>query len=370
METLTPINKLNAARRVQQTLKNNPDDIHALLELAAMLGTLKEPDLDRKRQILHKVLSLDPVNEQARQMLLEMDRAELHAHHPQPPAQRSPTVSTPPVTEQLATPLVSRYSIIHQFLIYPLLAIAALLMLLAVGEWEVFSVFAVCFLLLLIPLWFVSAVLQVSSAGIQISRLYGVYRREIDWTEIDGIKPAVMGVGIRVSAADGGSLTISSQMSGYAAIVEILWKMRPDLFEMTGAKTFQKGFLAKYGLFFFLVPATPLALGGIFVPPFLPGILATVVIFILWRTALHGVHLVKVDENRLSTRSFRKNQEITVEQIRDINMVTVRNRRGVAKSMVQIELDEENKILLSGFSEGNEIMYGFLRNWWGAYQHS
>jgi len=362
------IDKFNTAKRLQKILKKDPHNIPALLELAALHEELKEPDAEAKRKVLQVVLSLDPVNERARQMLREMDRAKIHGGSSQPAAPTSPAVTVSSVIDPLAAPLVSRYSILHQFLVYPLLAIAAWLMLQSVGDWEVFIVFAVCSLLLLIPLWFITAVVQVSSASIQLSRLYGVYRREIEWAEIDKVKPAAMGVGMKISAVDGRSLTISSQMSRYPAIVEILWKMRPDLFEVTEAKTFQKGFLAKYGLFFFLIPATPLALGGILVPPFIPGILVTIAVFFVWKYALQGVHLVKVEQNRLSTRSFRRHLDLTVEQIQNINMVTVRNRRGIAKNMVQIEVDKDHKVLLSGFPEGNEILYGFLKNWWSEYQ--
>jgi hypothetical protein len=238
----------------------------------------------------------------------------------------------------------------------------------AFGDWLPFIFFTIGFLLLLIPVWFVSAVATVSSSGIRLSRFFGAYRRELEWNEIERIKPAILGVGMKLFTTDGRMMTISSQMMGYPVLVEILQELRPDLFDMNGLKVFQKGLLAKYGLFFILIPATPMALGAVFVPPFLPGIFVAVLIFYLWSYALNGVYKVKVEENRLSIRSFRRKHELTAQQIKDIRMVTRYNRRGVATNFIQIEMPDQNGILFTGFPEGNEMMFGFLKNWWGANQ--
>jgi hypothetical protein len=144
--------------------------------------------------------------------------------------------------------------------------------------------------------------------------------------------------------------------------------MRPDLFDTKGVKIFQKGFFAKYRLFIVLIPVTPMALGAVLVPPFLPGIVVAIVVFFLWRYALNGVYLVKVEENRLFIQSFRKKHELTARQIKEIKMVTRYNRRGVATNFIRIETPNQTDILFNGFSEGNEIIFGFLKNWWGAYQ--
>jgi hypothetical protein len=364
MNAVNSIDELKEAKRLQQALRANPNDIDSQLKLAAKLTR----DLDLKRKVLNRILTLEPANKTASEMLLEMDRVAIGGDAPE----RSSTVILPhpPAIEPSEKPLKLRYSIIHRLLVYPVLAVSILLLFMSVGEWDVFGVFAVFFLLLLIPLWFVSAVLEVSSMGLHLSRLFGVFRREMEWIEIQRIEPGPMGVGMKLSAADGRSLMVSSQLHGYSSLVKILNNARPDLFEVTAARIFQKSFLAKYGLFFFLVPATPLALGGIFVPPFLPGILITLVIFFLWRYALQAVYLIQMDQNRLSTRSFVKSREFSVQQIRNIDIVTVRNRRGVAQSLVQIEFTDASKLTLSGFPEGNELLYGFMKNWWQKNKNS
>ena len=353
---------------MQRKLRKDPNDIEALLQLADMLGRLREPDLEQKRKVLHRVISLEPASQKARQMLFEMDRAAIGGD----PARLSAAVilTSQSVAEVSEKPLKLRYSIVHQLWFYPILAFSILLMLMAAGEWDVFGVFAGFFLLLLIPVWFLSAVLEVSGSGLHLSRLFGVYRREMEWKEIERVEPAFMGVGMRLTANDGRRITISSQLHGYSSFVGILHNARPDLFNGTAMRGFQKGFLAKYGLLLFLILATPMALGGVFVPPFLPGILISIVVFFLWRSALQAVYLVRVDEGRLLIRSFIQSRELTAPQIMSIDPVTVYNRRGVAKSSIRIELKDESTFKVSGFPEGTEILYGFLKNWWSAYQNS
>ncbi len=371
MNAVNLINELNDVKRLRQALKRNPNDIDSQLKLVAKV---KDPEL--KRKVLNRVLTLEPINQTARDMLLELDRAEMGGgYFPSiPSAVSMPLNSSPEAIGSLEQAqqkvLVLRYSISHQLLFYAVLAFSIQLLFMSVGEWDVFGAFAVFFLLLLIPLWFVSAVLEVSSLGLHLSRLFGFFRREMKWTEIQRIEPGPMGVGMRLTAIDGRSLMISSQLHGYSSLVEILHNARPDLFKVTAGRIFQKSLLAKYGLFFFLVPATPLAMGGIIVPPFLPGILITVVVFYLWRSLLQAVYMIRMDENKLSTRSFIKSREFSVQQIASIDIVTVYNRRGVAKSSVQIELKDESQLTLSGFPEGNELLYGFLKNWWEGYQNN
>jgi hypothetical protein len=367
MDAVNPIDKFNTAKQVQHRLRKDPNDIEALLQLAVMPETLKEPDLNQKRKVLHRVLALEPANRQARQILFEMDRAAIGGDVSRLSAA---VILTPqPLIGSSETPLKLRYSIVYQILVYAFLAFSILLLFMAAGEWEGFGVFAVPFLLLLIPVWFISAILEISDSGLSLSRLFGVYRREMEWKEIEQIWPAPMGTGMRLTGTDGRSLTISSQMNEYSSVVEILRNARSDLFEVTSEQIFQKGFLAKYGRFFFLVPATPLALGGILVPPFLGGILITVVVFFLWRSALQAVFLIRVDENRLFVSSFFKKRTFAAQQIQNMEMVTVRNRRGVSKSLVRVELKDGSWFTASGFAEGNKILYGSLKNWWNVYQN-
>lgn len=368
MSITNSLHRLNTAQQLRQKLDRDPSNVAALLETAAMLGTFSETDLELKRKVLKRVLFLEPANPKARQMLFEMDRAEIGGEASRLSA--AVILTDPSSNDLLEKPLKLRYSILHQFLVYPVVAFTMLLMFMAFGEWDVFFVFTAFLFVLLVPIWFVSAVLEVGNSSIRLSRWFGVYRREMEWSEIETIQPAIMGVGLKLTAGDGRSVSISSQMHGYSSFVEILRQRRPNLFDMTGGKIFQKGFFAKYGVSFLLILTTPMALSAVVVPPFIPGILLTALTFYLWKSALQSIHLVKVEEDSLSVKSLRKSHELTVRQIKNIDMVTARNRRGVSKSMVRIELNGEGTFTLSGFPEGNEIVYGFLKNWWSGYQTS
>jgi hypothetical protein len=46
------------------------------------------------------------------------------------------------------------------------------------------------------------------------------------------------------------------------------------------------------------------------------------------------------------------------------------NRKGVATHFVQVTLPDASKIELTGFPEGNEILYGSLKSWWTAAQNT
>ena len=228
MDAATPIDKFNAAKRVQQRLRKDPNDIEALLQLAAVLGALKTPDVKEKRKVLQRVLSLEPANRQARQMLFEMDRAAIGGD---PSRLSAAVILTDPATNPIPEkPLRLRYSIIHQVLVYALIAFGAFLMLSSLRKPEVLAIVAAFLVFLLIPLWFVSVVIEIGDTELNISRLFGVARTEILWKEIQEFKPHALGQGIQIITRDGRVAEISAQIMGYSSLIEILRQMRPDLF--------------------------------------------------------------------------------------------------------------------------------------------
>ena len=371
MTLANSFSQLILAKRVQQKLRTNPNDIDSLVLLA---GLVKE-DPALKRKIVDRILTLDPMNKAARSMLLELDRAEMfsgaiQSTHAVPIVPSAAHVSTPSSNTQLEKPLVSRYSIVHQIVVYPVLAFFLLPMILAIPSMDANAIpgFMIFFLMLVIPVWFISAVAEVSSSGISLSRLFGIYRREIEWKDIRTVKPNLMGVGIKLTTEAGTAIRLSSQLHGYARIVEILQERRPDLFSVDGSRTFKKGFWGKYGWFFIVIPLTLLTPGAIIAPPFLPGIIIAVITYIFWKSILHSPHTIKLEDNRFFAQSFRDKVDLTAQQIKDIRVITVRNRRGVAKSLVQITFNEKEEFTFTGFPEGIEIMYGILQNWWNQYR--
>ena len=71
---------------------------------------------------------------------------------------------------------------------------------------------------------------------------------------------------------------------------------------------------------------------------------------------------------KTENRTFSINRDFTVQQIRKIEMVAVRRYRKVAKNYVRIEFHDGSWFTVFGFPEGNEMLYGFLKNWWSVYQ--
>jgi len=63
------------AKRRQQELRRIQKEIHSLLRAAA-----RQKDWEVKRRILNHILLLDSTNSPARDMLLELDQAELHRY--------------------------------------------------------------------------------------------------------------------------------------------------------------------------------------------------------------------------------------------------------------------------------------------------
>jgi len=112
--------KRTALDLLQQALSLDPKDVDALLTLAPLV---EEPT--RKRQVLNRILSVEPTHKVARETLLEMDRAEMGAYRPAspsstlsiPPAQPTPPASKP-ASAPTEKPLVFRYSTVWLVLLY------------------------------------------------------------------------------------------------------------------------------------------------------------------------------------------------------------------------------------------------------------
>lgn len=385
MDAATPIDKFNTAKRVQRRLRKDPHDIEALLQLADLLGALTNPDLKEKRKVLQHILLLEPANPDARQMLFEMDRAAIGGD----PSRLSAAVMlTEPVTSPIAEkPLRLRYSIIHQFLVYVLFAFTTFLTWNSIQKPEVLAVFAAFLLFLLIPVWFVSVVIEIGDSELNISRLFGVVRSEIPWNEIEEFRSSPMGQGIKIITREGKVAEISAQIMGYSSVIEILRQKRPDLFKIINnfrpemgfpdeaavplvrANTFQKTTLAKYGPLFALILGLLIFLGSAITLQCLVIIPMGLFVFLLGRVALYTPYLIRIEENKFFIESFRTKFELAPQQIKDIRMNSTYNYKyGWARQHIQVSLVDGSSFRLSGFTEGNEILYGFLKNWWNAYQ--
>ena len=158
-------------------------------------------------------------------MLFEMDRAMIGGN---PSRLSAAVILTDPSANDLPEPtLILRYSIVHQILVYLFLACTALASLSIVRDFKILAVVGAC---LILPLWFISAVIEINDSGFKVSRLFGVVHSVIHWNEIRAYKQTALRQGIQIITDRGKSVKVSAQIQGYPFILDILQQMRPDLF--------------------------------------------------------------------------------------------------------------------------------------------
>ena len=81
------------------------------------------------------------------------------------------------------------------------------------------------------------------------------------------------------------------------------------------------------------------------------------------------VSQLKVEPDKLTTETFFGEKEYSARQIKEISMKTIRGRGGRASNYIHVQPAEGSAISLAGFSDGDEVLYGFLTNWWDTYRN-
>ena len=243
--------KNKAGELIEQALHANPNDIEALLILATIVD--QSP---LKRQILNRVLSLDATNKAAREMMLEMDRAEINSYRSsstgdsasqaqsQLDASRSSQSSLPHKgsTISLDKPMQFRYPSALMAILYVFTTLSC-----CGSLWfaTINITFSFPFLALFIAMTLVLGInsLTVScrvEANEKVIRVSSLLRSvEMDWSEIANIKFDPLRRNLELSSTIGQLVTISTEMGGYKTIIEILRQKRSDLF--TESIFFPKG---------------------------------------------------------------------------------------------------------------------------------
>lgn len=203
---------------------------------------------------------------------------------------------------------------------------------------------------------------------------------------------------LELTSNTGERVNVSTQLKGYGAIIELLRQKRPDLFGVGGSapiqqsvfpasvsdspsigsqpistepKTFQKSILRIYGILFILVPLLFLFVWFAITSPetrttFLIVSAASALLLLI---PFFQVSSIKVEPNRLTVETFFEQKEFTARQIKEIKMQAVTGRYGRVTNFVHIVPVEGKKYPLGGFPEGEEIIYGYLMNWWNTYQN-
>jgi hypothetical protein len=244
----------------------------------------------------------------------------------------------------------------------------------------------------------VTSKIVVSEAGIHNSNL--LTSAEIKWNDIASIQSNSFKRKLKLISKRGTSVNISTQVKNYHVFAEILRQKRPDLFGadvpspaqinpsepgydqprptsrpgFTGTKTFKKNFFGQYGL----------AFAGVFLCLFLILIVFSVdahwdVISIgavllgvglgalLFLAPFLAVSALKLEPNKLILATFFGEREYGAPQIQDIQIKqTYGGRYARIKNFVQITFTDGKPCGLDGFTEGPEVIYGFLTTWWNA----
>jgi hypothetical protein len=433
---------------LKQVLNANPNDVDAWLVLAAVVD---EPQ--RKRQCLNRVLKLDPVNQVAREELLEMDRAEMggtpafkfdspnkpasdlrepapvsippfqpetssdlyasgasafepEPAPPPPPAKTKPQTASPakpPAKKEKEKMLVFKYPIVWRILMYFFVVFFGCIGLVMVTQ-SVFSTGLVFLLfagLMLLTVQGISPSVEVSDKGIRASGMFS--SAETGWDEITKMKSNAMKRRLELTKRNGEVVKVSTQVSGYPRIVEILQKRRPDLFGMSQrpqtqtsafsssyddgsmtsygssgrisaappfkvTKTFKKGFFKQYGSSMIaIVVGLAAATAALSDPQYsLGGWIGVAVCMIMFALPFFQINKVKIESNKLTVESMLEQKVFSAKEIREIKMQTVRGRYGRATNYVNVVPVKGKNYPLQGFSEGEEIIFGILTNWWDA----
>jgi hypothetical protein len=321
------------------------------------------------------------------------------------PAQNfMPPISTPTQPQAFSQPAISRKSIekprVFRYPIFILIATYSFALILgcssvfALQDISALLFISILFFVTLGSVWVVSAKVEISEKGIIASRMFGLSMAQAEWGEIKQIKTTATGQALELITQKGSSFKVSSQVSGYSEIVQFLREKRPDLFGMaastlpegqtqyggneikvsnltpafTGTKVFSKSFLRQFGSYFLTVPLFLVCIFTVFNDKenMIVALIIGVACLAMMITPFFAIGTVKVEGNKITVESFFEEKSLNARQIKEIKMKSVRSRSTVHHFVV---INADKKYSLGGFSEGAEIIYGFLLNWWNAYRN-
>ena len=425
--------KNKAMAFLKQALAANPKDTEALLALAGLVD-----DPDHKRHVLNRLLTVDPVNLLARDELLKLDRQAMgtfltetnavalrqtaakpsttSSSLPKSPTQNpaagksitqpvnvknsftrwnwveeSPTVK-PQVAVEIDShaiiekPVVFKYPLLWRLLMYFIVAFFGCVGLLVASQ----NILNSLLLLGLAALTGVIAMalspdVEVSEAGLRSSGMFS--SAEIGWDDIAGLKSVPLKRRLELSKKNGEVVNVSTQVSGYPRIVEIIRQRRPDLFGGIPARgslrasspshssenetrTFSKGLLKQYGISFILIPFSFFAIWIALTEPQqrTGALIAAVICGILMVLPLFQVSSIKVEPDKLTIETLFEEKGLRAREIKEIKLQSVRGRYGRVTHFVNIILITGQKYPVHGFPEGDEIIYGTLLSWWDTYR--
>lgn len=413
-------NKPLALENIKKALTANSNDVDGWLVLAALV----ESD-DRKRQCLQRALAIDPSNQIAREELLQMDRVAMGgASTPAPvptlqPARPQPARSAPvqtnipprtanpapaakaPVPTGSGAPVLRSlnfsYPLWMRIILYGMAVMALPLVILSIFN-PALLVFNLASLLFLIGAWMVSVRIEISGQGIRKAQM--LRNGQITWQEIASLKSNPMQRNLELRSKGGRVLKITTQVSGYPKIIEILRQKRPDLFGLaspraqthtgtssaqtsygyggdvgstpvtsafSGSRVFKTSFIKRYGSIILGVIILPIGLPGFWsgsTENIIGAALFVLVSLYLIAAPFFAIHEIKLEPGKLTLGGMFNEDEFRPNQIASINLQAERGRRGTATNYVVVKPVDGKAVSLIGFEKGDEVLYGTLVNWW------
>jgi len=424
--------KPKAIELVRQALTANPNDMDAWLVLAAVLDDPQRKrqclnrvlTIDPTNQIARdELLDMDRAYMSAApsQPVAESVSTEQTQPGPTPysnsafdyesapdieqmqfPAQPVIPQKTPqpkPTSKpQAEKPQVFKYSPVTRILTYVFFVLFSCMTLIAFLDLAAAIVPCSLALIMLPVLWIVSAQVEVSEKGIRTSQMFGLLSSYVSWEGIASIKSNSMQQNLQFITKKGNSIKVTSQVTDYPVIVETLRRKRPDLFgaasgakdsrssgierspslgsvsrtpSFTGTKTFNKNFFRQYGILFIVIPFCFFAVWAAITAPEnrVGAIIAAFFCGIMILIPFFQVSSVKVEANKLTLETLFEEKAFSAREIQEIKMQSVRGRYGRVTNFVNIIPVKGKNYPLQGFSDGDEIIYGILSNWWNANQN-
>ena len=246
----------------------------------------------------------------------------------------------------------------------------------------------------------VSPMVEVSDAGLRASGIFT--SAEIGWDEIDELKAVPTKRRLELTRKRRGVVKVSTQVSGYPRIVELIRQRRPDLFGAATAprsqgnsysseyqsapsiayvvssdtssfretRTFRKSFFRQYGILFIVIPLFFLSIWTT-----LTGTENRVVAFIaagfcgiMTILPFFQVSSITVEPDKLTIETTFEEKVLSAREVKEIKLRSVRGRSGHITHYVNITAGKGKNYSLQGFSDGDEILHGTLLNWWDSYR--
>ena len=323
------------------------------------------------------------------------ERTELPAQPANPPSvpQSKPTSGI--VTEK---PLVFKYSIVSRIILYALLAVVGCVTLIAFQSSGWAGIIPGGFFLVVFAgIWTVSSRVEVSEKGIRTTHLFELGTKQVDWDGIAHIQSNARQQNLQLTTRNGETIKVTSQVNGYPAIVEMLRRKRPDLFgaaasgtsyasgyssspsvshggssystpSFTGTKTFRKSLFRQYWPLLVVIPCFFFAAWVAIDQPEnrVGALIATAILGIMIVLPLFQVSSVKVEPDKLTIETLFEEKVVSADEVKEVKMGSIRGRYGRVTHYVEIVLANGKRYPVQGFSEGDEIIYGILSNWWNS----